>query len=82
VLVRQMEELVRALPASLRASGALEVSPLPSSGRASGGARVFGRAAEEEDLRRELPNDLRQSLRDTLVRALPVVLDQEDLGAD
>jgi hypothetical protein len=75
----QMEDLAGDLPPSLRVSGAIEtLSAPPTPGEYRAVLSVFGRAAEEGDLRAELPEQLRRSLLDVLIGAIPHVLEQGD----
>lgn len=81
-LRRQLEDITRALPAPLRVSAALSVlstSPNPDQSRAL--IEIFGRSAEDDDLRAALTDELAEALRTALLIALlPFALGEDDFG--
>jgi DNA polymerase III delta prime subunit len=80
-LRHQLEDLTRALPASLRISAALSViSTPPGPDQARAIIEIFSRAAENEDLRADLRPELARALREALVALLPFALSEEDFG--
>jgi len=81
---RQLEELFRSLPANVAVAGLAkrlsdEIEPL----ELTVVTRLFGRVGRSEsDLRSTLRNDLRQTLRGYLVRAVPVMLREDDFNGE
>jgi hypothetical protein len=80
-IMHQLDDLFRLLPSQVAVEGlAGELTRDADPQRLIVVSRLFSRAGREDhDLRKELPNELRQTLRAYLLRGVPVMLQQEDL---